>query len=411
MTENVDNSINDQLRLIDSFLVDNQELESINDRLSSFNLFSVLRIEKAEIRHSNILAWLLNPNESHGLRDTFLRRFISRLLMENDQIPIALTPAQIELIKFSDIEVMREWNNIDVLVRSHNEKWCLLIENKIGSKESKGQLEKYINVVKKDVPNYQIISVLLTLEGDEPSDAAIEVGYIPLSHTQVLDVAERIVKQNYSKIPSDAQVLINHYLDILRRLTMQDDELIDLCKTVYRKHRQAIDLIVEYGSSSQALDACQEEIGQIVDCEFISRSGRRILFLPSEMGIHLPNMKMNGWGNVPRPVPVVCWFLIMSKRGKFQCVIEVGPIADPKLRLQFMETLSDAGFEFWKKGAMKEGAKYTRIVSKIHKLKKDEDDEFDDSPEYIKGLTGSLWSKVWEDGSKIISVLKNFKWD
>ena len=35
-------------RLLDAFLVDNQELELLNARLSAFNLFSVLRIERVE---------------------------------------------------------------------------------------------------------------------------------------------------------------------------------------------------------------------------------------------------------------------------------------------------------------------------------------------------------------------------
>jgi len=410
MATNVNLTINEKLRLIDTFLVDNQELESLNDRLASFNLFNILRIEKAEIRHSNILAWLMTPNGSHGLGDTFLRRFISRLLIENDQIPIKLTPAQVELIKFNDIEVMREWNNIDILVRSQQERWCLLIENKIGSKESKGQLDKYINIVKKDMPKFQIIPVLLTLEGDEPSDEGASAGYIPLSHTHVLDVADRIVKQNSSRIPSDARILIDHYLVILRRLTMQDDKLVELCKTVYRKHRQAIDLIVEYGASSQVLDTCEERLEQIVKCEFVMRAGRRVWFLPKEMGDHLPKVNLNGWGPLPRPVPITCWFMYMPKHGKFQCAIEVGPIANPKIRLKLMESLMDAGFKFYVKDAMREGAKSTRIVSNIKKLKIDEDSELDNTPEYIKDLTDALWAKTWEEGKKILGVLKSFNW-
>jgi hypothetical protein len=37
---------------------------------------------------------------------------------------------------------------------------------------------------------------------------------------------------------------------------MSDPELVDLCKAIYRKHREAIDLIVEYGASSRVLDVC-----------------------------------------------------------------------------------------------------------------------------------------------------------
>ena len=41
---------------------------------------------------------------------------------------------------------------------------------------------------------------------------------------------------------------------------MQDEELVRLCKRIYRKHREAIDLIMEYGVSSQVLDACAKRL-------------------------------------------------------------------------------------------------------------------------------------------------------
>ena len=109
---------------LDAFLVENQELETLNARLTAFNMFSVLRAEKTEIRHSNVLAWLLNPSGSHGLGPVFLRRFLSRLLHEQSPPDISLTPSQIELMSFADAEVLREWQNIDVLVCSPANHWC-----------------------------------------------------------------------------------------------------------------------------------------------------------------------------------------------------------------------------------------------------------------------------------------------
>ena len=38
-----------------------------------FNPFDVLRYSDYEIRHSNVLAWLLQPNETHRIGDAFLR--------------------------------------------------------------------------------------------------------------------------------------------------------------------------------------------------------------------------------------------------------------------------------------------------------------------------------------------------
>lgn len=40
-------------------------------------MFSVLRVERSENRHSAFLAWLFNPESSHGLQDTPLRKFLA----------------------------------------------------------------------------------------------------------------------------------------------------------------------------------------------------------------------------------------------------------------------------------------------------------------------------------------------
>ena len=161
------------LRALDDFLVDNPELEKLDARLSTFNIFNVLRIARAEIRHSNVLGWLLSPDENHGLGSLFLRRFLTRLLMNNDSGIFKFRPAQIELMDLSDTTVRREWKNIDLLAFSYAGKWCLLIENKIYSKESEGQLLRYLATVREQFSHFEVAPVYLTLEGEDPSDEAI----------------------------------------------------------------------------------------------------------------------------------------------------------------------------------------------------------------------------------------------
>jgi len=50
--------------VLDTFLADNPELEQLSAQLATFNIFRALKIERAEIRHSNTLGWLLDPSES-----------------------------------------------------------------------------------------------------------------------------------------------------------------------------------------------------------------------------------------------------------------------------------------------------------------------------------------------------------
>ncbi len=355
-----------------------------------------------------MLAWLLTPSETHGLGATFLRRFLSRLLIENEEVDVSMTPAKVELMRLEDVEVRREWQNIDILVHSPSGGWSLLIENKIKSKESSRQLRKYKESIEREFPGGEIIPVYLTLEGEDPSEEGKEDGYISLSHARILDLAEGIAEQHRSRIPADAGILVDHYLATLRRLTMKDRELVDLCKAIYRKHREAIDLIVKYGASSQVLEAVEATAKELVGPERLTRTPNSVWFLPKEMAQFETEMSA-GWDFLPTRFPVMWWFHYHKKSGKLQLVMEVGPVADPALRKDLLTAMKEVGFSFWEKGAFRDTAKFTRVISMIHKLRLTDDGEPDDSPEYIMKIAEELWVKGWAEGKKVVEVLKKCK--
>lgn len=394
---------------LDSFLVDNAELEALNARLARFNLFDVLRVTHVEIRHSNVLAWLLSPDQSHGLGSLFLRRFLSRLLMDHSVEGVKLSASQVELMPFGDIEVYRERQNVDVMVQSRSGRWCLIIETKIRSKESRGQLSRYRRAIAEEMPDAQIIPVYLTLDGDEPSDDGRLAGFVPLGFSTVLELAERVIEQNITRIPSDAQVFLRQYVDTLRRLTMQDTELIELCKAIYRRHRDAIDLIVQYGVASEVMDVAESVLTDLAKPEFMHHMGRSLWFIPGEAAKLLPRIELSHWGFLPRPTPICCWLGTGPNFGKLWLRMEVGPIADAALRIVLLKRLADAGFKYWK-GGLEEGAKFTRILTVSQTLRKDDEGEPDQSAEYLQKVIESLWEKFWQEGQAIIPVLKTFEW-
>ena len=67
------------LKCIEEFLMDIEILDKINTKISKFNAFESLGIVNNEIRHSNVLTWLFNPNDNHGLDDIFLKKFIQKI--------------------------------------------------------------------------------------------------------------------------------------------------------------------------------------------------------------------------------------------------------------------------------------------------------------------------------------------
>ena len=66
----------DNAKALKNFLLDIECLDPLSEWTSKFNLFDILKITRTEIRHSNMLSWLLSPNENHGLGDSIIRGFI-----------------------------------------------------------------------------------------------------------------------------------------------------------------------------------------------------------------------------------------------------------------------------------------------------------------------------------------------
>jgi len=216
MTEQIE----DQSRVLDKFLVDNRELEELSARLSVFNILRVLRVEQTEIRHSNVLAWLLDPRESHGLRDAFLRRFLSTVLLDNESAVVDLTPARVELMEMLDVEVWREWKNIDILAVSSLNQWVLLVENKIKAGASKSQLVRYVETVKKEFAGHTIVPLLLTLDADDGFEVAEEAGFICWSHAQLYDVVSHVTSQRQDRIPQGNLGDVVDYVELFGRVRM-----------------------------------------------------------------------------------------------------------------------------------------------------------------------------------------------
>jgi hypothetical protein len=68
--------------LLENFIVDNEDLEELEAKLAEFNIFEAIGVVRQEIRHSNFLAFLLDPSQNHRLDDIFLKRFLKRVLLE-----------------------------------------------------------------------------------------------------------------------------------------------------------------------------------------------------------------------------------------------------------------------------------------------------------------------------------------
>jgi len=350
---------------LDLFLADNPELEALNARLSTFNIFRALRIEDAEIRHSNILAWLLDPKESHGLGEVFLRRLLSNILLKGQTKVDGISAADVELMNFSGVEVLRESQHIDILVVDRSDRVVLLIENKIRSGEGTGQLIRYRDAVAKQYSGFRLVPVFLTLEGGESEDFKAN-SFISYSHSKMRAVLDRVIQQRRSQLPGAVGVFLEHYMEILGRLTMADKELVDLCKNIYRRHRVAIDLIVEYGKATRFQEVAIGVLGRASDFEILESDPTHVWFIPASWAKILPdNGAVWSWPDTKRNVSIACWFRRWPERVGLR--FEMSRMTDPQLRLACANALKEEGFSLTS-AAFKEDAIYSRFYRETRKI-------------------------------------------
>lgn len=234
-------SIQESKAALARLIVDSPDFSRLESMLSDFNLFEAIGMERQELRHSTLLAFLLSPKKNHGLGDRFLKKFLTASLTHNALS--SLSAIDIDLADLADAEVRREWRHIDLLICSNSNKWVIAVENKVDSGEHSNQLQRYEDIIETEFPRCEKKAfIYLTREGDRASRPRWQsLGYSTVADTIEDVVAEQVVPTN-----SDIQVLIRHYVDLIRRYIVSDSEIAQLCHKIYRQHHQALNLIYEH---------------------------------------------------------------------------------------------------------------------------------------------------------------------
>ncbi len=235
---NSKNNNNDR-KMLENFVVNNEDLEILESLTGRFNIFVAIGVLHQELRHSDFLSFLMDPNGNHGLGDIFLTRFLKKSVHDtNSEVSVI----DIDVANLHEAEVHREWRNIDILILEHTTKLVCIIENKIRTSEHSGQLQRYRANVEKTYPQYKKIFLYLTPDGDLPSDKA----YLPVSYSIIKEIVDQVNTTFKSKLGPDITTLLRHYSDIIGDHIMDDSDIAILCRKIYHKHKRAIDLIYEH---------------------------------------------------------------------------------------------------------------------------------------------------------------------
>ena len=237
-------------------LLISEDLEELNNLTGNFNIFNALKLQNNEIRHSNFLAWIMSPFETHGLGDYFLKEFLKSVIKDyslDENIGISLK--DIVFLNLDDTEIKREYKNIDLLFISQQNKFVCIIENKIWTGEHDCQLERYAEIVNSEFKDFKKLYIYLSPTNECNSELLNRcyqgsnntVYYIPMNYLQVHDVINKTLKFKAKSMNEDVKIFIEHYNSMLERNIMgqTSEDVIALCRKIYRENKNAIDLIVE----------------------------------------------------------------------------------------------------------------------------------------------------------------------
>ena len=274
----------DDIDALKSFIDDNEDLERLETVLDRFNIFESLSLVRQEIRHSAFLRWLLDPTETHGLGDYWVRQFLRKVLKTYEGIQDNV-PSLFDLDSWdlTQAEIRKEWHRIDILIRDDINKFICVIENKVDSGESEGQLKRYREIVEQEFEGYSRVYVFLTISGDSPSDDA----YISISYEELADIIQNALRRRENQLNDEIKLFVQHYLDMVRRHIVRNSELQELCRGLYRNHRRALDLI--FGNrpdrAAEVAEVIQDYVHSREDLIPYSFGKSYIKFLPGSMDV------------------------------------------------------------------------------------------------------------------------------
>lgn len=417
---------------LEGLFVNNERLQQIQAYINRFNPIRVMRMEGMEIRHSAVLAWLMDPQETHGFGDHFLKSFLAEALRGNSgRHPSALEVAQADL---RDADIRREWNNIDILVVSPHNCWAFVVENKFHSVQHGGQLKKYRDRIDELIgvshnnsqAKLQIRGVFLTLSDEIPEDSS----YVTIRYTTVCTFLQRFLKQEAYQISTEVRTFLNHYIEILEVATGMSKELLEmqkLARQLYREHRKVLEFVQTHGAGSDFALAARNLFGENTDyLDQISIDGRdyifnalsnsNVSFLPlnwykalGEDAMEWPGCE-DWWAGYPLIVWLDMWNNPQRNGGGLKLHVEVGPLTDHEFRKALIESIQSIAQEKklvnirFQNGAADKAKKYSKFFRNNSANVEDVQ-----NVEKIEDQMKSLLVKFQPEFDAVGSILAQFK--
>lgn len=214
-------------------LVNDADFQKLESEFSTFCPFEAMGVVGAEIRHSNFLAYLLNPFRPHGFGTAILEAFVSGTLRDSSNIVSDLGNA----------EIRREWRNIDLLIVLPNARRIIAVELKIDATQSADQLERYRRIVEAHWPTsagWQHNLIFLTKNDEIPNDRT----WVTYRLHDLINQLDRVAGNSSSENAQGLEAL-RAYTRMLRRHHLGDEVLEEAAQRLWAKHGDALAFLMD----------------------------------------------------------------------------------------------------------------------------------------------------------------------
>lgn len=415
------NIIDRDLEIIKNFIYNDEVqmlLSKIMNSVKEFNIFEITGMQEQEIKHSNTLAWLFGDNE-HGLDSRFFIEFLKKSIIATqsnsdyyDNLIVEINKLR-EYIYLSnrkkELEVRREYNNIDIVVIDQNNKHVFLIENKIYSSEEEKQLYTYFNNIEKEFNNYKRYYIYLTKDLLEPrldlkNNNVVRQNYLLCSYKEIVEIIDELIELNINGILSikDETILIlESYKDLLiRRGIVDNDPIQELCNKIWAnpKYREALEILINNKPNiiSDCLDRVLEKDKEIIRLDKYGTKRRTFTFKsfdkhPMIQSLHA-NVDVGRFSGVWKDRAIVFRINIEDDKLEWCLILKSKTNKDQQLVEEFLEKISNI------KGIRKGNKSYLTGWKNLCKF------DYDEIREMENGNNQKIENKI-KEGIKNIKTL------
>lgn len=173
----------------------------------AFNVFSLLGVRTDEVRHSGVLAWLLDAESGHGQGALFMRAFAEECGL--DLPAVALNRYSVRT------EHAGEESIIDIMVVCRGE-FLIYLENKVYAPEGPDQVNRELRDMRRTgtamgIPNERQFAIFLTPYGRSPisGDAS------PWRTLSYRDVAATFTDVLPAITSDEVKLFLQHWIDTI----------------------------------------------------------------------------------------------------------------------------------------------------------------------------------------------------